>query len=130
MAEYFENFPIITYQGKRVRDITRRNRFADLVSSNPLLFLPYTVKDGERPEDIAYHYYGSPEYTWMVYLANNILDPYHNWPLSEQDFNNYLEKKYRERSGLRGFDVVEWTRDQENDDNIIYYYIDVEDLDL
>ena len=125
MSEYFENFPTIQYQGKTVRDITRRNRFTSQVSNNPLLFLPYTIKEGERPEDIAYRYYGSVEYTWLVYLANKVIDPYHNWPLPEKDFHNYLIKKYEEQSGRTGYDVVDWTRN-DNDENIIYYYLTVE----
>lgn len=124
MAKYFEHFPTITYEGQQVRDITRRNTFTKVVSTNPLLFLPYTVKEGERPEDIAHFYYGSTDYTWLVYISNNILDPYHQWPMSEQDFNNYLVEKYTEQSGRVGEDVVDWTKD-DNDENIIYYYREV-----
>jgi hypothetical protein len=127
LAEYFENFPTIEYQGRRVRDITRRNRFTKAVDRNPLLYLPYTVKDDEKPEDIAYRYYGSVEYTWLVYLANKIVDPYHDWPKTERDFNNYIAKKYEAQSGLNGFDVVDWTKRQDNDENILYYYLEVED---
>jgi len=63
MAKYFQNFPVIEYQGKKVRDITRRNGFLKSVQTNPYLFLPYTIKDNERPEDVAQFYYGSTDYT-------------------------------------------------------------------
>lgn len=121
MAKYFENFPIIEYQGRKVRDITRRNMFIKNVSTNPYLFLPYTVKEGERAEDIAEFYYGSVDYVWLVYLANNIIDPYHQWPMDVKTFNNYLIEKYTERSGQIGEDVVDWIRDETNDENILYY---------
>jgi hypothetical protein len=124
MVKYFENFPTIEYEGQRVRDITRRNSFTKLVSTNPLLFLPYTVREGERPEDIANFYYGSTDYTWLVYISNNIIDPYHQWPMAEADFNNYLVEKYGEQSGRIGEDVVDWTR-EDNGENIIYYYREV-----
>jgi hypothetical protein len=124
MVKYFENFPTIEYEGQRVRDITRRNSFTKLVSTNPLLFLPYTVREGERPEDIANFYYGSTDYTWLVYISNNIIDPYHQWPMAEADFNNYLIEKYGEQSGRIGEDVVDWTR-EDNGENIIYYYREV-----
>ena len=52
------------------------------------------------------------------------MDPYHEWPKSEADFNNYLIDKYGEQSGLIGEDIVDWTRD-DNDENIIYYYKEV-----
>jgi len=124
MAKYFENFPIITYEGKQVRDITRRNQFVRNVSTNPLLYLPYTISEGERAEDIANFYYGSVDYTWLVYMANNIMDPYHEWPLSEAEFKDFLIDKYGNVSGRIGDDVVDWTQ-EDNDENIIYWYREV-----
>lgn len=119
--KYFENFPTINYEGHNVKDITRRNSFTALLADNPALYLPFTVREGERPEDIANYYYGSTDYTWLVYMANNIIDPYLQWPLAEADFNNYLIEKYGAASGRVGDEVVEWTR-EDNGDNIIYYY--------
>lgn len=119
--KYFENFPIIEYEGRRVRDISRRSNFVRSVSNNPYLYYPYTVSEGERAEDIAQFYYGSVDYVWLVYMANNIIDPYHEWPMDPQTFNDYLVEKYTEQSGEIGEDVIDWTRDPNNDENIIYY---------
>lgn len=119
--KYFEKFPIIEYEGRRVRDISRRSNFVRSVSNNPYLYYPYTVSEGERAEDIAHFYYGSVDYVWLVYMANNIIDPYHEWPMDPQTFNDYLVEKYTEQSGEVGEDVIDWTRDPSNDDNIIYY---------
>lgn len=125
MSNYFNNFPIINYDGVNVRDITRRNHFISPNLNNPYLFLPYTVKDGEKPEDIAYYYYGSVDYTWLVLLANNIIDPYHDWHLSEDNFNKYLMDKYKERSGKTGYEIVDWTKNETITDNIFYYYREI-----
>ena len=119
--KYFENFPIINYQGRRVRDISRRSTFTKAVANNPYLYYPYTVKEGERAEDIAEFYYGSVDYVWLVYLANNIIDPYYQWPMDEQTFKDYLVEKYSDLSGLVGEDVIDWVQDPDNDDNILYY---------
>src|SRR5210317_1556442 len=124
MTKYFENFPIIDYDGIKVRDITRRNKFIRSIENNPLLYLPYTVSEGERIEYVANFYYGSTDYSWLVCMANNILDPYHDWPLSEQEFKDYLISKYGEQSGRVGEEVVEWAQ-EDNDENIIYYYREV-----
>ena len=121
MSNYFDKMPIINYNGYQVRDLTRRNRFLPVSMANPYLFLPYTVADEDRPEDIAYYYYGSTDYTWLVLLANNIIDPYHDWPLKEEDFNKYLINKYAEASGKRGYEVVDWTQNENISDNIVYY---------
>jgi len=119
--KYFENFPIIEYEGRRVRDISRRSNFVRAVSNNPFLYYPYTVSEGERAEDVANFYYGSVDYVWLVYMANNIIDPYHEWPMDPQTFNDYIVAKYTEESGEIGEDVIDWTRDPNNDDNIIFY---------
>lgn len=123
--KYFENFPEVIYDGKRVKDITRRNRFVRGLQNNPLLYMPYTVEDGERAEDIANFYYGSVDYVWLVYMANNIIDPYHEWPLNTQEFNDMLIEKYAEASGVTGQDVLDWTRSDDTEDNIVYYYREV-----
>jgi hypothetical protein len=125
MTKYFENFPTIEYNGRRVKDITRRNNFARNISNNPYLFMPYTVKQGERAEDIAEFYYGSVDYIWLVYLANNIIDPYHEWPFDEYNFNQYIMKKYEKESGEIGEDIVAWTQSEENEENVLYYYREV-----
>jgi hypothetical protein len=54
-------------------------------------------------------------------MANNIIDPYHEWPMDPQTFNDYLVEKYQAESGEIGEDVIDWTRDPNNDDNIIFY---------
>ena len=124
MAKYFENFPKVMYEGKEIRDITRRNQFIKNVSTNPLVYLPYTVKEGEKAEDIANWYYGSTDYTWLVYLSNNIVDPYHQWPKSTQEFNDYLIDKYTEESGKIGNEVLEWAQ-EDREDNVVYYYKEI-----
>lgn len=120
-TKYFEHFPIIEYQGRKVRDISRRASFARSLANNPFVYYSYTVQEGERAEDIALEYYGSVDYIWLVYMANNIIDPYYEWPMDGQTFNDYLVDKYQAQSGKIGEDVIDWTKDETIDENIIYY---------
>lgn len=125
MSKYFDNFPTIIYGGVEVRDITRRKKFMQNNLNNPFVFLPYTIKDNYRPEDISYYYYGSVDYTWLVLLANNIIDPYTQWPLSDDNFDKMLMTKYAERSGRTGYSVIDWAQDETRTDNIVYYYKEI-----
>jgi hypothetical protein len=120
-TKYFEHFPVIEYQGRKVRDISRRASFARSLANNPFVYYSYTVQEGERAEDIALEYYGSVDYIWLVYMANNIIDPYYEWPMDGQTFNDYLVDKYQAQSGKIGEDVIDWTKDETIDENIIYY---------
>ena len=126
MSKYFSNYPLIQYQNKRVRDITRRSKVRDTILQDPYIFLPFTVREGEKPEDIARLYYGSVSDTWLVLLANNITDPYYQWPLSDEEFNQNFINKYSEVSGRTGFDVISWGQDENLTDNIVYYYKEVD----
>ena len=120
--KYFENFPVINYDGRRVKDITRRTQFVKDVSTNPFLYMPYTVKDDERPEDIAHYYYGSVDYIWLVYMSNAIIDPYHDWPKSLEQFHQYLIEKYADIADAEGEEILNWLQSLDTEDNIVYYY--------
>jgi len=58
----------------------------------------YTVKDGQTPEHIAYKLYGDAQYHWIVLLANDILDVYHEWPMSTDSLIKMCKDKYGETS--------------------------------
>lgn len=126
-GEYFSKFPEIRYNNVLVRDITRRVNFLKQSIENPYTFLPYTIEEGQRAEDVAYHYYGDPNYAWLVYLSNNIIDPYHQWPMDEDTFHQYIIDKYTVQSRRKGWDVIDWARDTSDpfSNNIVYYYKEV-----
>jgi len=122
MSKYFSNYPLTQYQGKVSRDITRRSKIRDDLFQDPYIFLPYTVREGEKPETIAELYYGSVDSTWLVLYANNMTDPYYDWPMDGEEFNQYFIEKYSEISGKQGVDVIRWGQDKTRTDNIVYYY--------
>jgi hypothetical protein len=119
---YFKYFPKVKHSGEILTDITRRVKFFENITTDPYLFLPYTIEDDMRPDELAYFYYDDPTLDWLIFLANNILDPLNEWPLSTDNFNKMLIKKYATQSNLTGFDVVQWTQSTAITDNIIHYY--------
>ena len=105
-----------------VTDITRRVKIKDALLADPYAFLPYTIKDGERAEDIAYYYYGDQSKVWLVYLANNIIDPYTRWPMSNDNMAKTIAKKYKTQSGQLTDDaVVFWSMATNTSNNIVHY---------
>lgn len=58
------------------------------------VYFAYRVGDGERPDTIAYDYYGNSDYAWLVMISNSIIDPYFQWPLDINQFHDYLRAKY------------------------------------
>jgi hypothetical protein len=100
MAFYFRPFPLISYRMPGTNnnilamDITRRFSIANFVRNANVNFDEYQVQDGERPDIVAYDYYGDETLDWLVLLANEIQDPYYEWPLSNADLQAMILQKY------------------------------------
>jgi len=121
MSQYFNYFPKIEYNKKIARNITRRVDFNRTVLADPYALLPYTILDDDRPEDVAHYYYGDVAHTWLVYHSINAIDPYYDWPLSYENFNNYIIKKYASMANTTGYEVIDWTQNTTITDNIKHY---------
>lgn len=95
MAEtYFKNFNTITYANNRAVDLTERVVVLNNVEKNPYLYYPTDITSGVRPDQIANFAYKDPYSSWLLYLSNDIVDPYYEWYLSDRQFNEYIAKKY------------------------------------
>lgn len=91
---YFTYIPSITYWNKLAPDIMTRAALTGNAINNVAVYHPYTVEDGDRPDTLAYYYYGDTDLDWLILLANNIVDYTSQWPLITDDLNNYIALKY------------------------------------
>ena len=102
MSEFFKNFSKINYNiEKQLPIITtssvnvmNRVKLRDLVKKNLTSFYPYIIKDYERPDSLSYDYYGNVRFTWIILLANDIIDVHYDWPLFGISLTNYISSKY------------------------------------
>ena len=76
------------------RDIFIRNLIKQNVVENAVEFEKHTIGDGERPDTTSYILYGSVKYDWILFLTNQMFNPYFDWPLSNQDFTKMIKGKY------------------------------------
>ena len=79
---------------KLLPDILRRVKLRAGIRSGAFIFDNYDVKDGEKPEDVAFKWFGDAEYHWIILMTNNITDRYYQWPLSQPQFQEHLKDKY------------------------------------
>ena len=79
---------------KLLPNILRRVKLRSGLRSGAFLFDNYDVKDGERPEDVAFKWFGDAEYHWVILMTNNITDRYYQWPLTQPQFAEHLTDKY------------------------------------
>ena len=94
MTEYFKKLPIVNYNGSVARNLLARARFNQRVQNFYSAFYPYTVQEGERMEHIAYSYYDDVNLEWLIYFANDIVDPFYGVTLSDENFLAFIKKKY------------------------------------
>jgi hypothetical protein len=99
--KYFETLPsIITtdYNNNLVllKNLLARAVLLPQVQNNPLLLYSYAIQDGDTPEIVAHKYYGNVDRYWIVLHGNQSLDPQWDWPLTSQQFQKYIIKKYKQ----------------------------------
>ena len=105
---YFDRFPLMAYDVagnenyKLLPNILKRVKLRSGIRSGMFLFDNYDVKDGEKPEDVAFKWFGNAQYHWVILMTNNITDRYYEWPLTQPQFQNFIEDKY----GLANIDAV------------------------
>ena len=86
--QYFETFPKMVYDVhgtgdyKLVTDILRRFKVRKDVQNEIVFFDKYEVKDGEKPEDVSYKFYGAVDYHWVVLSINNP-DAIHHYEVAQ-----------------------------------------------
>ena len=77
-----------------VKNIWRRAEILTEFKSQITIFNEITVRDGERPEDIATAFYNNPFYNWTVLIANDVVDVYSQWPRSITQLQDFINQKY------------------------------------
>lgn len=91
---FFNKIPTINYDNNMARNILARAKLSDATKANSRLFLPYTTSGEERIDTLAQQYYGSANYTWLIWFANETIDPYYGMALNEYDLEQYIITKY------------------------------------
>lgn len=117
MAEnYFSKFPLISYSGKQCIDITKRIRVRSGERNSPYVYYPYEIPHGLRADHIASYYYEDGYLDWMIYLSNDLIDPYYDWYLDSEQFHRFIQSKYGDIPTAQR-KIKYYQNNWENDDN-------------
>lgn len=117
MSEYFQSLPNVKVRIKNVRrnnvepyvvakNIFRRVKLIDDISEAVLGFQQYTVQNNQRPDQIAYEFYGDSAYDWVVLICNNITNVYKEWPMSEQELFQFVVDNYGNPDGIHHYETL------------------------
>jgi hypothetical protein len=106
MAKYFRHYPKELYSLEdrpqsldAVTNICTRFTFEKSFKENTGVYYEYQIQEGESAEMIAHKLYGSPEMHWVIFMLNDIIDPYYDWPMNSNVFKQYLNSKYADQAG-------------------------------
>jgi hypothetical protein len=94
MDRYFQKLPNLYYNNYLVKDISRRAKIVEEPRKSPFVFYPYEIKHQLRSDHIAEYYYNDSELDWLIYMSNEIIDPYYDWYLNDFQFESLLIQKY------------------------------------
>jgi len=94
MSNYFTQFPQITYDGYKAINLLTRVAFREELKNSFETYFPYTIPEGMTAQQLAQDYYGDPTNDVLIWLINDIIDPYYGWPLSIDTFNDFIVEKY------------------------------------
>ena len=89
---------------KLLPDILKRVKIRSGLSASRFVFDKYNVKEGEKPEDIAFKYYGDAQYHWIIMLANDRFDYRSDFPLTQIAFEDYIADKYEDPEGIHHYE--------------------------
>lgn len=93
--KFFNRFPKVDYTFgslNRTNEYTNLSVYVDIIDQikdDATTYQLYSVRDGERPDIVSDKLYGSSVYGWTFFILNDHIRE-QGWPLSYQDFREYL----------------------------------------
>ena len=109
---YFNRFPLMIYDMKNdgnyklLPDILKRVKQRNAIKSGQFIFDTYDVKNGEKPEDIAYKWFGDAQLHWVILMTNDVTDRYYQWPMNDAQFEEFIADKYSNPDGIHHYEVT------------------------
>jgi len=95
---FFQYFDTIVYDQdgivQEAVNIVQAVQPANLNLSDFYIFQKYQVQSGEIPESVSYKLYSTTDYFWTILVINNIVNPYLDWPMSDDQVELFTTKKY------------------------------------
>ena len=128
MSNYFKQVPDFEYvsrlPGAKISDyITVKNLFkkavlADDILQDLSLHTKYKIIGDDRPDNVAFDFYGSSEMDWLVLTCNNIINIQTEWPMLQNDFDRFILDKYGSYANVNATHHYE-TQEVKNSNGVI-----------
>ena len=123
---YFRHLPNIAYQSPLshknrsddyivIKNIFRRTKMFDFLSSNISVFQKFVIGDGARPDTVAEDLYGDSSLDFVVILTAGITNINHQWPIQDHQVYDFALEKYgseAEMTSIHHYETLEIVDDK------------------
>jgi len=123
---YFRHLPNIAYQSPLshknrsddyivIKNIFRRTKLFDFLSSNVSVFQKFVIGDGARPDTVAEDLYGDSSLDFVVILTAGITNVNHQWPIQDHQVYDFALEKYgseAEMTSIHHYETLEIVDDK------------------
>jgi len=104
MSDYFNRLPDFEYVSRlpdaqisdyiTVKNLFKKGKLREDIFQDLMFFTKYQIRGNDRPDNVAFKIYRDSSLDWLVLTCNNIINIQTEWPLPQQQFDNYLLDKY------------------------------------
>ena len=121
MSNYFSKVPDLEYVSRlpdsrigdyiKVKNLFKGVRLREDILQDLTVFEKYQIQGEDRPDNVAYNFYGDSKLDWLILKCNNIINIQSEWPMTQEDFDRYLLNKYETYdnlyNGIHHYETVE-----------------------
>jgi hypothetical protein len=100
-------FPISDSEYVVVKNLFRRFVLSEKGYESALYYNKYTMTDDDRPDTVSNKFYNTPNYDWLILLANNVINPYYDLPIKEVDLYEFVSNNYDNPDGIHHYETLE-----------------------
>ena len=104
MSDYFSKVPNFEYVSRlpnssigdyvTVKNLFKKGALEEDILTNLALHTKYKIEGDDRPDNVAFDFYGNSNLDWLVLTCNNVVNIQSEWPLLQNDFDRFLLDKY------------------------------------
>jgi len=121
MSNYFRRLPDFEYVSRlpdarigdyiTVKNLFKKGELRKDIFQNLAFFTKYQIIGNDRPDNVAFEVYDDSSLDWLVLTCNNVINVQTEWPLPQQQFDNYVLDKYGDYNtlynGIHHYETVE-----------------------
>jgi len=128
MSNYFNKVPNFEYVSRLpdanisdyipVKNLFKKGALREDIFQDLAVFTKYKITNADRPDNVAFDFYGDSSLDWLVLACNNIVNIKTEWPMQQLEYDKYLLDKYGSYEKVNAVHHYE-TTEQKNTKNII-----------